>query len=116
MGRLGSGREALFDAKEAAFLAGTAGVDGFEESLGLDEPRFEIFVDVEHEDQIFVFEVAGEGRVVAAAAREEWRALEVDDVAARGIVDVPELFAKLAEREVAQQRHFAAGGMASDLR
>src|SRR5215216_2557712 len=57
----------LLDAQEAALLAGVGGVDGFEQAVGLDQPGFEVFVDVEHEHQVVGFEVASDGRVVAAA-------------------------------------------------
>ena len=105
----------LLDAQETAFLAGVAGVDGFEEALGLDEPGFELFVDVEDQHQVFGFEVAGDGRVVPAALREQRRTQEIRDVAAAGVVDVSQLFAKLREREVPEHGDFAAGGVPRDL-
>src|SRR5688572_8535405 len=90
-----------FDAQQAAFLATVAvrGVHRREQPIRLDQPGFEVLVDVEDEDHVLGFEIAADGGVMSDASAENLFPGEVDDIAAGRVVGVAHLLAELFERQ-----------------
>src|SRR6266542_1373181 len=72
------------------------------ETIGLDEPWPVFLVDVEHEDEIFVLQIAGNRRMMTAAGAEERTSREVDDITARWVIGGVQVLAEGREIQVAQ--------------
>src|ERR1700722_8668558 len=104
----GMAGESLNQQQPALLLCrGINGVHRFVQSIRLDQPGAGFLFDVENQNQVFLVEVPGNRRVMAAARPEQRATGEINDIAARGVIHVVELRAESGQIQIAQHRDFS---------
>ena len=72
-------------------------IHSIEQPFPFDQPWLKVEVDVEHEDEVFGFEIASNWGMMSAASTKDPSTIEIDDVASAWIVGATEMLMKLVE-------------------
>src|SRR5438045_2532929 len=98
---------ALFDQQHAPFLFAVPRIHRVKQARAFNEPWLVVPIDIQHEDEVFVFEIPADRRMMAGSGAEDGLATEVDDVTAGGIVGLLEMLSKFLCIQIPKYGHGA---------
>src|SRR5262245_28662362 len=95
------------DQQHAALLIPVPRIHGIEQARALHQPWTEIAIDVQHENQILVFEISADRRVMAAPRAKDHLAVEINDVTMGRVIGALQMFSEFFWAHIPKYSHAA---------
>src|SRR6266702_5201232 len=95
----------LIDQQHATLLVPIPRIHCTEQARALHKPWPVIAIDVQHEDQILIFEISAYWRVMATTRSKDHLTIEIDDVSVGWIIGALQMFSKFFCTHVSEYGH-----------
>src|SRR5829696_8808689 len=95
------------DHEDATLSVAIERIHSIEQAGPLDQPWSKVAVHVEHEDEVLLFEIASNGRMVPYSCTENGLAAEIDNVSPALVVRLSKDVSKSFRRQVPQNSDFS---------